>query len=217
MRSGETFQARATAEAHAAPIWMIGPSRPSDPPDAITASEETPRASEGRRRTVRRPSETTSIMWEIPERERSPKKYRATSPPDEAAGGGQKDAHPGLQRLRAAQDVAGPHQEARERPGQPAEGDRAEAPQEARDGRQDQELGVGIAPEEPPELRRPGRGFRRAHSPSSKRSASASLISSSPPKKKAWEQSVLQNVLPPMRLAQPSQTDLWQIGQRGRA
>ncbi len=60
---------------------MIGPSRPSEPPDAMTAIEDAPRASDGRRRTVRRPSETTSIMWEIPESARSPKKKRAISPP----------------------------------------------------------------------------------------------------------------------------------------
>jgi hypothetical protein len=38
---------------------MIGPSRPSEPPDEITAIEETARARVGRRRTLRFPSETT--------------------------------------------------------------------------------------------------------------------------------------------------------------
>ena len=90
MRSGETFQARASAEAQAAPIWMIGPSRPSEPPEAMTAIDEAPRASEGRSRTVRRPSETTSIMCEMPERVRSPKKKRAMSPPTRPPAAGSK-------------------------------------------------------------------------------------------------------------------------------
>ena len=80
-RSGETFHRRASADANAAPIWMIGPSRPSEPPVAMTAIDEAPRASDGRSRTVRRPSETTSIMCEMPLGPFSPKKKNAISPP----------------------------------------------------------------------------------------------------------------------------------------
>ena len=80
-RSGETFHRRASAEANAAPIWMIGPSRPSEPPVAMVAIDEAPRASDGRSRTVRRPSETTSIMCEMPLGPFSPKKKKAINPP----------------------------------------------------------------------------------------------------------------------------------------
>jgi hypothetical protein len=61
-RSGETFSRRPTVDASAAPTWMIGPSRPSDPPVEITASEETARPSDCRRRTRLRPRVTTSII-----------------------------------------------------------------------------------------------------------------------------------------------------------
>ena len=107
MRSGDTFHARARADAQAAPIWMIGPSRPSEPPDAMTAIEEAPRASEGRRRTVRRPSETTSIMCEMPESARSPKKNRAIRPPTRPPAAGKRTRAYERQRLGAPEDVPG--------------------------------------------------------------------------------------------------------------
>src|SRR6185369_16936141 len=89
-------------------------------------------------------------------------------------------------------------------------------------GGEQEELGVGIAPEEAAETGRPRGGGRLSggHSPSSSKpgtSDSASSGSSSPPKKKAWAHSVEEKALPPMRTEQPSQTDLRQIGQRGSA
>src|SRR5207344_28411 len=89
------------------------------------------------------------------------------------------------------EDVVGPHEHPRQAVRQESEGDRAEAAEQARGRREDQELGVGIAPEKAPEPRRPRRryGLRRAHSPSSSFARSVSSSTSScPPKKKAWAQ-----------------------------
>ena len=57
---------RESEDASAAPIWMIGPSRPSDPPVEMTAIDDAARPSDCRSRTRLRPSVTTSIICEIP-------------------------------------------------------------------------------------------------------------------------------------------------------
>ena len=217
MRSGDTFQVRARADAQAAPIWMIGPSRPSEPPDAMTAIEDDAAGERGPQ-PHRPPAERDHFDHVRDARERPLAEEEAG---DQAAHETARSRHedPGVERQHfgAPEDVPRARQQRRELLSQEPERDCAQAAEKPGGRGQDQELGVGIAPEEAAEDRGPGGSFRRAHSPSSYRWASFSSTSSSPPKKNACEQSVPQKVLPPMRFAQPSQTDLWQIGHRGSA
>ena len=168
---------------------MIGPSRPSEPPVEMTAIDETPRAIAGRTRTVRRPSETASIIWEMP---LGPSRHEeiARSPPTRPPAAGRKMRRR-PERLGAADDVRRVHEQPRQAVRQKSEDDRAQGPEQARERREEQELGVGVAPEETAETRRPRRrdGLRSAHSPSSSFARSVSSSTSScPPKKKAWAQ-----------------------------
>jgi hypothetical protein len=57
---------RPTVDAIADPIWMIGPSRPVEPPEPITAAVATLRASTSGSRTSPRRSETDSMMSAMP-------------------------------------------------------------------------------------------------------------------------------------------------------
>ncbi len=61
-RSGESFSRRESEDASAAPIWTIGPSRPSEPPVEMTAIEERTRPTDGFTRTGRLASVTDSII-----------------------------------------------------------------------------------------------------------------------------------------------------------
>ena len=130
----------------------------------------------------------------------SPEEEVRDEPPDQ--GSRDREQHPQVDRdrLHPHDDVVRAEEEPCQGESGEPEGDGAEAAQSTGQNGKDEELGVGIPPEESAETRRPRRDgdFRRAHSPSSYFGASDSSISSSTPKKNACEQSVPQNALPPI-------------------
>ena len=160
-RSGETFSRRESEEASAAPIWMMGPSRPSEPPVEMTAIEETTRA-DGRTHahgTARERDGLDHLRDAVcPPLLHEPNEQQ---PADETAGGRQEHAQRGRKRLGAADDVGRLQEQLGQLHGQKPEDDRAQGSQHARQRRQQKELRVGVPPEEASEARPRGEGAAR--------------------------------------------------------
>ena len=185
---------RASAEAQAAPIWMIGPSRPSEPPRGDDGDRRGA-ARERRPQPHRAPAERDDLdhvgdAGQAPSRRR---RSRRSSPPTRppAAGIRTRSQRPAATPA-PREDVVGAHEQPRQAVRQESEGDRAEAAEQARGRGEDEELGVGIAPEEAAEPRGPRRREAQASSFSIFVASEASALRRPhlrPPKKNACAQS----------------------------